>query len=127
MGQCWSWQCGYCYVCCHWLLTPTQGSSNPYIKEIYSSGKQWYRLWSDGWIEQGGFYGSFINNAGVTVNLNKAFTTTNYTLLVTSYGMVSGANDNGSTNIKDVSVNSFRIVSVDDNGTYGAYWSASGY
>lgn len=28
--------------------------TKPYVTETYHSGTEWYRVWSDGWIEQGG-------------------------------------------------------------------------
>ena len=38
-----------------------------YVKETYKSGTNWYRIWSDGWIEQGGqFAGSTTINASTT-------------------------------------------------------------
>ena len=49
----------------------------------YSDGASWYRIWPDGWIEQGG-----IANAGgtVTVTFLKAFKDTNYTVVATTLG-----------------------------------------
>ena len=45
---------------------------------------QWYRVWSDGWIEQSGynFTTSSIKNAYVVQTLLKPFTNTNYTVLL---------------------------------------------
>ena len=47
-----------------------------YIKETYMSGTDWYRVWSDNWIEQGGqFSGSTtINASTTTVTFIKPFT-----------------------------------------------------
>lgn len=55
----------------------------PVVVETYKNGKDWYRIYSDGWIEQGGF----VNNTTAlkTVTLLKPFLDTNYTVLVTSY------------------------------------------
>ena len=48
-----------------------------YITETYQNGNSWYRIWSDGWCEQG-----FIINANVTsITLLKPFTTTTYNVL----------------------------------------------
>lgn len=44
-----------------------------YITQTYHSGSTWYRVWSDGFIEQAG-----TGNAGSSVSLPKAFTTTSY-------------------------------------------------
>ena len=51
-----------------------------HIIETYSNGDDWYRVWSDGWIEQGSIITSG-TNATVTVQLLKEFTTTNYEVL----------------------------------------------
>ena len=51
-----------------------------YIIETWNEGTEWYRVWSDGWIEQGSIITSG-TNATVTVQLLKEFTTTNYEVL----------------------------------------------
>lgn len=51
------------------------------VTQNYVSGTSWYRVWSDGWIEQGGYKGS--TSAGSTVKLLKNFSNTNYTLVAT--------------------------------------------
>ena len=54
-----------------------------YITETYVNGKSWYRVYSDGWCEQGGVfdYGSLTkDNPGRIVNLLKKFTNANYTI-----------------------------------------------
>lgn len=57
------------------------------IVEKYASGKDWYRVYADGWCEQGGT----VSNAAssLTVNLLKTFVSTNYSLNV-----YKRANDN---------------------------------
>lgn len=70
------------YVVAHRCTTAatTTSSASIYkpavVVENYRNGTEWYRKWSDGWIEQGG-YGSMT----VAVNFLKAFTDTNYTIL----------------------------------------------
>ena len=47
------------------------------VVETYSSGTEWYRVWSDGWCEQGGE----ISNNGINtqqITFSKAFVDTNY-------------------------------------------------
>ncbi|MBQ8347788.1 MAG: hypothetical protein IJY17_09350 [Alphaproteobacteria bacterium] len=34
--------------------TDLSNCTKPYVTETYHSGTEWYRVWSDGWIEQGG-------------------------------------------------------------------------
>ena len=47
-----------------------------FITRTWKSGTAWYRVWSDGWIEQGG------HGSGGTCNLNRAFSNTEYTFVV---------------------------------------------
>ena len=47
----------------------------------YVSGASWYRIWSDGWIEQGGFVSNAPNNTDTTVTFLKKFSNTNYSAL----------------------------------------------
>lgn len=56
-----------------------------YITKTWRSGKEWYRVWSDGFIEQGGILDS--SNAGwisKTVSLYKNFSTSSYVVSVQS-------------------------------------------
>ena len=44
------------------------GLSVKYITETHDDGTNWYRKWSDGWLEQGGY-----NNTGTTGNVTLTF------------------------------------------------------
>jgi hypothetical protein len=63
----------------------TDGSNAdfPYITETYVNGTSWYRVWSNGWKEQGGTvsFGAYTNNMTITITLLKPFSNTNYTSL----------------------------------------------
>lgn len=50
-----------------------------YITQTWRSGNNWYRKWSDGWIEQGG------KQSALTVTLYMEYSETDYHILVTSY------------------------------------------
>lgn len=50
-----------------------------YVTESWSSGTSWYRKYSDGWIEQGGYVAN--NGGSVNVTFPLAFSNTNYTLV----------------------------------------------
>lgn len=72
--------------------TDLSNCTKPYVIETYRNGTEWYRLWSDGWIEQGGFLSSVTTTqSSVTVNLLKTFSNTNYTVQLTNL-------DSGTTN-----------------------------
>ncbi|MBO7733133.1 MAG: hypothetical protein J6S67_11285 [Methanobrevibacter sp.] len=60
----------------------------PHITSTYVNGKDWYRVWSDGWIEQGGETSASTGKA--TVTFLKPFANTNYTI-------ISSCNTNGDT------------------------------
>ena len=47
------------------------------LKTTYVNGSAWYRIYTDGWCEQGGD----ISNDNVTITLLKPFASTNYTCL----------------------------------------------
>lgn len=49
----------------------------------YVNGKTWYRVWPDGWIEQGGESAA---GTSVTITFPKAFKDTNYTVVATTIG-----------------------------------------
>ena len=52
------------------------------IIETWNEGTEWYRIWSDGWIEQGGTTGLITSGDSYnskTITFKKSFTNTNYT------------------------------------------------
>ena len=54
----------------------------PYITETYVNGTSWYRVYSDGWCEQGGVVKSNSDSA-YTVTLLKPYINTNYEVFIT--------------------------------------------
>lgn len=61
-------------------------SEFPYIKETYSNDGLWYRVWSDGWCEQGGTINSLGTTSWVEISLLKQMNGSNYTILATNKG-----------------------------------------
>ena len=61
-----------------------------YVTQTWRSGAQWYRRWSDGWLEQGGMLKLEVwtggNNPNRTFSLPTAFSNTIYTTVVTGEG-----------------------------------------
>lgn len=52
-----------------------------YVCETWSNGISWYRVWSDGWLEQGGVrVGALFSGAIQTLTLPKAYKNTSYTI-----------------------------------------------
>ena len=105
----------------------------PYVTQFYINGASWYRIWSNGWKEQGGIasIGQFTTNITVTVTLLVKFNTTNYS---TFSQIINGGNNwalvQGSS-ITNKKVNSFNIaLYVSNEGTIAAHsrqWYACGY
>ena len=108
----------------------------PCIVETYVSGTSWYRVWSDGWIEQGGRfdYGSLVkDNVGKIVNLLKPFSNTTYTITGSAVRDDISAGNNG---LCAVTVGFFAQTktsfylrwysSANESARY-AYWTACGY
>ena len=60
--------------------------TKPYVTETYINGSSWYRLWSDGWCEQGGWALA----TQVTVVLMKPYKDTNYGVWITGTGELDG-------------------------------------
>lgn len=89
------------------------------ITTTYSNGKNWYRVWSDGWIEQGGKHGA-ING---TITFHKSFTTINYTLLLAVTDYRGGSYAPSSSGL---STTGFTLFSA-GNATLGGFWYACGY
>ena len=97
-----------------------------YVKETYSSGNNWYRVWSDGWIEQGGYRVSEAKASAIHTFI-KPFTTTNYQM----HAINEQITDAG------INVYAFQPLSTTQcyfvsayNGTFyaeGMYWYACGY
>ena len=48
-----------------------------YVIDAYNDGTNWYRKWSDGWVEQGGAYQT-ANDTNITVTLGCPFSDTSY-------------------------------------------------
>lgn len=56
-----------------------------YITETWHSGTSWYRKWSDGWIEQGGYNEGGSDYGDSTVTLPTSFAGTNYSVFVQNW------------------------------------------
>lgn len=92
-----------------------------YIVETYKNGASWYRIYSDGWCEQGGESPQPANTTQNTITLLKSYKDTNYT--ITSVGGLTSI-----INKANKTINSFTIDTNSGSGTkYLAYWQASGY
>lgn len=95
----------------------------------WRSGANWYRKYSDGWIEQGGYYESSSENSTLTISLNTSFSDTSYTLALGSQVDTSWIKGSGAGwTSKTTTTFSYRFNTNDSSdGLRGIDWYACGY
>lgn len=91
-------------------------TAKAYITATWKSGSSWYRKWSDGFIEQGGYCSS----TG-TVTLHTPYTGVNYNVV---FGLRTSCGNHYFTSVNELTKTYFKICLP-----YGhpAYWVAMGY
>ena len=111
-------------------LTDVNAASRGYLVESYRNGTEWYRVYSDGWIEQGGLTEKRTqagnSNAGYSINLLRPFSNTNYSVQVTiknSVWLISSWVD--ASNVSAFNVDTRNYGS--DNADFYHNWYACGY
>ncbi len=97
------------------------GSKAAVVVQNYVNGASWYRIWSDGWIEQGGY--SKGGNTATSVTFLKPFANTNYTITLATNGTL-GTNNNGICSIPEKTTSGFKLYSF---SSYYCNWYACGY
>lgn len=92
-----------------------------YITETYVNGTSWYRIWSDGWCEQGGRVSGAGFSSAVVVTFLKAFADTNYSATV--------ANASNQMNYVEVGcgITSNTKMNVYGQGGHSLLWQTCGY
>lgn len=101
-------------------------SANVYVVETYHSGTSWYRVWSDGFVEQGGYSNSPYGQV-VTITLIKPLNTTNYTILLGGVGGSESSVRVQPSNQTKTSFQTARYYSGSGMGSGSLYWEALGY
>lgn len=94
-----------------------------HIVETGHSGTEWYRVWSDGWCEQGGTVGTGTTSGypSYTIQLTKEYADTNFNVQVT--GRYTNSTNDGTNYCSARTTNSITIRSVG----YGSDWVTRGY
>ena len=101
--------------------TNLSNCTKPYITETYSNGTSWYRVYSDGWCEQGGQIANGSNN--VTAALLKPYKNTNYLALGCAI-----SNNNGRVGIAGVGIKTTTTCSFINNSyEFPVGWITEGY
>jgi len=103
--------------------------SNPvFIVETYKNGTEWYRKYSDGTIEQGGWGNDLVKDAVFTHNFVTAFTDANsVTMDFTFISAATYSNYRGSLALASNTTTTFSVhndLYINNNGGY--YWRAVG-
>ena len=109
---------------CTTKATTTSSARSDLVAVIvtnYVNGTSWYRVWSDGWIEQGGL----TTTNGTTVKFLKAFSNTNYTINMTCTQAVSNYEPPSCIDLTTTSFKATRMDVTSNNGQ--ARWYACGY
>lgn len=110
--------------------TVDDNSLHAYIISSYSSGFDWYRVYSDGWCEQGGKQATASHQYGsTTVTLLKTMKDTNYQITLGGINLTTNGNyvfTVGNT----ITTSSFTIWderSTGQNHENACFWRVSGY
>ena len=103
-------------------------TSNPrtnavYITQTYHSGSSWYRVWSDGFIEQGGTGSGSSATINLQVTFLKNFTTSNYTL-VTGFSDNSAWSSNSGNTTQNTAIS---WASATNRKSSGGFYFGRGY
>ena len=94
-----------------------------HIVETGHNGTEWYRVWSDGFCEQGGTVGTGTTSGypSYTIQLTKEYADTNFNVQVT--GRYTNSTNDGTNYCSARTTNSITIRSVG----YGSDWVTRGY
>ncbi len=104
-----------------------------YVTTTWKNGTSWYRVYSDGWIEQGGIYTHTSTSPyNAVVSFAKAFTTTPLTVIRTHYSDGSSANlgtaqANTYSGIDTISTTQFAFRAIGSGTSKKSMWYACGY
>lgn len=97
---------------------------NAYIVETYRNGTEWYRVWSDGWLEQGGT----IQGNRKTITLLNPYADANYCVYTTPSELISNDSSNGTGYAPycfGITTTRFKISAYNQSTRY-TFWYACG-
>ena len=99
-----------------------------YVKESYKSGHNWYRLYSDSWIEQGGYVAFSASNESKNVTLLKEMSDTSASVYVSNvFARTDGNWDIGISGGMFVNTSTIKISVGRDAAGGGVYWKVCGF
>ena len=101
--------------------------SKPYVTETYVNGASWYRVWSDGWIEQGNTYWkNSAVDALTTISFIKPFSNTNYSFSLNCLHTTEPIGYGGIAEVYPSRTMSQTVIRQSSN-LFGYAWRACGY
>lgn len=98
-------------------------SSKGILTESYVNGTSWYRVYSDGWCEQGGV--NTVSSTSTVASLLKNYINNNYSVM--TQGDRDTYNSNNTTNIQILSKSNSQINMACSTTTLSIEWQACGY
>lgn len=103
-----------------------KGSPIVTLVSSWHSGSNWYRKWSDGWIEQGGTTQNVGADSTVTVSCHTPFTTTNYNIVVSQKSNGTKTDSTGMVLVYPSATSSWYLHNG-DNVSAPFMWYACGF
>ena len=103
--------------------------TKPYVVETYVNGTEWYRVYSDGWVEQGGQDVASATGA-ITITLLKPYADSNYTVTSSCYGVTGVVELTSGQGVGNKTATTFQYyckATSSGNGGYNLMWIACGY
>ena len=99
--------------------------NDKHIIESWNEGTEWYRVWSDGWIEQGGYIPASTSTSQVN-NLLVEMKDTNYNINITA---IANSWTGGLNSVFDLTTTSFKMWTSDDQSFNSCpiKWEVKGY
>lgn len=103
--------------------------TKPYVVETYKNGTSWYRVWSDGYCEQGGYWVGTLQNYTIEISLLKPYKTWQYHVSLNGHkdGVPNNFTLNRASNSSQLLPEKFFVVASFPNGLLGFTWTTSGY
>ncbi|MBR4356227.1 MAG: hypothetical protein IKP96_06680 [Elusimicrobiaceae bacterium] len=101
--------------------------TKPYVTETYVNGESWYRIWSDGWCEQGNSKVPS-STSWETILLLKQYKDTNYQVIATNNGNINGTSS--WTTVVDCQVytrDSIQLKGAGADANWLISWKTCGY
>lgn len=98
-------------------------ASKGILTQSYVNGTSWYRIYSDGWCEQGGLIAITSGTSGFSVSLLQNYINTNYQVILSAHNSAYSTYGYGAI---DLTVSGFKAY-CSNNNSRSTFWLAQGY